>query len=306
MIRRTTLALSPVVLACLMGTDAMAAQRTFVSATGADTNPCTIALPCRSFAYALTLTDSGGEIVALNAAGYGAVAIDKSVTITTNSGFFAGIAASTGSAISVIAPGLNIVLRGLALNGIGATTGIAMSDAGTLTVENCIVSGFTGNGISVTAPATVRIVDTIVRGNGTTAGDGIFVSGGSTASLNNVKMSRNQRAGLAVNDNGAGTSTVSVVNSDSTANEYGFLAHRTSTGTARVAILRSSAAGNSGAAVGVIGVQAQAAVSFSHLSSNNLAYYNEADMGLLETYSNNVVRYNDNLNLGAVTPAVGQ
>jgi len=305
MIRRSILALSPLVFACGLATDAAAAQRTFVASNGADTNPCTIALPCRSFAYALTLTDSGGEIVALNAAGYGAVSIDRSVTITTNSGFFAGIAASAGSAVSVIAPGLNIVLRGLALNGVGASTGISMSDAGTLTVENCIVSGFTGTGIMVTSPATVRIVDTIVRGNGSEGlGDGIFIGAGSVASLNNVKMSRNARAGLAVNDGGAGTTTVSVIGSDASFNQYGYLSNRTATGFARLAILRSSASANSLAAVGTIGTNALAAVSFSHLSANNLAYYNEN--GTLESYNNNVVRYNDNLNSGTVTPAMGQ
>src|SRR5687767_12372267 len=220
--RRSILALSPLVFACGLATDAMAAQRTFVASNGADTDPCTITSPCRSFAFALTQTDSGGEIVALNAAGYGSVPIDRSVTITSNSRFFPGIAAATGSAVSVIAPGLNIVLRGLALNGVGASTGILMSDAGTLTVENCIVSGFTGTGILVSSPATVRIVDTIVRGNGTEGnGDGIFISAGSVASLNNVKMSRNARAGLVVNDGGAGTSTVSVVGSDSSFNNYG-------------------------------------------------------------------------------------
>jgi hypothetical protein len=39
-----------------------AAQRTFVSAgSGSDANPCTRALPCRSFGAAITQTDAAGR-----------------------------------------------------------------------------------------------------------------------------------------------------------------------------------------------------------------------------------------------------
>src|SRR5687767_13433374 len=155
--RKSIFALAPLAVACCLATDALAAQRAFVRSNGVDSGICTLTAPCRTFSYAMTQVDAAGEIVALDAAGYGAVTITKSVTITSNSGFFAGIAAASGSAISIIAPGLNVVLRGLALNGIGATTGIQMADAGKLTVENCVISGFTADGIAVTAPATVRI-----------------------------------------------------------------------------------------------------------------------------------------------------
>jgi len=306
MTRKSILALSPLVLACGLATDALAAQRVFVASNGLDTNTCTLASPCRSFAHAMTQVDDGGEIVALNAAGYGAVTITKSVTITTNLGFFAGIAASMGSAISVVAPGLNVVLRGLALNGIGATTGIAMADAGKLTVENCIISGFTGDGIAVTAPATVRIVDTVVRGNGTEGnGDGIFVTAGSNATLNNVKMSRNQRAGLAVKDSAGVNTTVSVFNSDASFNNYGYLSHKTEmTGSARVAVLRSSASANALAGVATVGA-AEAAVSSSHVSGNDVGFSNDGT-GTFETYQNNILRQNIMATVGTITNVMGQ
>jgi hypothetical protein len=50
-------------------------NHTFVSGNGSDSNPCSIAAPCRSFAGALAQTSTGGEIAVLDTAGYGAVTI---------------------------------------------------------------------------------------------------------------------------------------------------------------------------------------------------------------------------------------
>jgi len=291
--KSSMLALSPLVVACTLAFDAPAAQRTFVASNGLDTNPCTIALPCRSFAYALTLTDPGGEIVALDAAGYGAVAITKSVTITTNSGFFAGIAASTGSAVSIIAPGLTVVLRGLDLNGVGASTGIQMADAGILTIENCVITGFAANGVAVTAPATVRIVDTIVRRNGV---DGVFVAGGATASLNRVSANYNARAGITAKDAAGLETRVNVMASDASHNEYGFLSHVNSAGTASMVIHQSAATGNGSA--GVITEGGLALVSASHITANAVAL--SGLTGTLNSAGNNYIRSNGTFSHGTI------
>jgi hypothetical protein len=50
-------------------------QRTFVSTSGSDANPCTATAPCRNFAAALALTSPGGEVVAVTSGGYGPVTI---------------------------------------------------------------------------------------------------------------------------------------------------------------------------------------------------------------------------------------
>ncbi|MGH6812149.1 MAG: hypothetical protein ACREDM_07315 [Methylocella sp.] len=41
-------------------------NRTFVSGKGTDSGACTRAAPCRSFAFALTQTNAGGEIDVLD------------------------------------------------------------------------------------------------------------------------------------------------------------------------------------------------------------------------------------------------
>jgi hypothetical protein len=56
--------------------------RTFVSGHGSDSNACTVAAPCRTFQHAHDTVGGGGEVVALDAAGYGSITINKSVTIT--------------------------------------------------------------------------------------------------------------------------------------------------------------------------------------------------------------------------------
>ena len=61
-------------------------QRTFVSAqTGNDANTvnnCSVTQPCRNFNAAVGVVNAGGEVVALDSGGYGAVTISKAVTLT--------------------------------------------------------------------------------------------------------------------------------------------------------------------------------------------------------------------------------
>src|SRR5436190_20308053 len=118
-------------------------QRTFVASYGNDANTatnCGFANPCRGFTAALSKTTSGGEVVALDAAGYGAVTISLPVTITANPGFYAGISASTGNAVTVATSAGPVILRGLNINGVGALNGVSMAAAGNVTIENSVIS----------------------------------------------------------------------------------------------------------------------------------------------------------------------
>src|SRR5215831_4413010 len=73
------------------------ANRTFVSGHGSDSNPCSLAAPCRSFAQAITQTNAGGEIAVLDTAGYGAVTITKSISIVNEDGVEAGVTVTTAT-----------------------------------------------------------------------------------------------------------------------------------------------------------------------------------------------------------------
>ena len=153
----------------LLGWDARAAQRTFVSAVGGhDANPCSRAMPCRSFGAAIALTDAGGEVVALDSGGYGPVTIDSSVALIAPSGVHAAITALTDQdAIAILAGSADvIVIRGLVLNSLGGTTGVLFQNGGMLHVERCVMSGFSSAGLYATAPdSQVFVNDTISRNN---------------------------------------------------------------------------------------------------------------------------------------------
>jgi hypothetical protein len=77
------------------GTQAQA-TRTWVSGVGDDANPCSRTAPCKTFAGAISKTAAGGEIDALDPAGYGAVTINKGITIDGGGGQVASVLTSVG------------------------------------------------------------------------------------------------------------------------------------------------------------------------------------------------------------------
>src|SRR5450759_891694 len=69
--------------------------RSFVSGHGLDTNACTLAAPCRTLAGAFLATNAGGEIDVLDTAGYGALTINKAISIV-NDGAVASVLVPSG------------------------------------------------------------------------------------------------------------------------------------------------------------------------------------------------------------------
>src|SRR5215210_12322 len=69
------------------------ATRTWVSAVGADANPCSRTAPCQTFAGTIAKTTVNGEINVLDPGAYGTLTITKSITINAG-GNFAGVIAS--------------------------------------------------------------------------------------------------------------------------------------------------------------------------------------------------------------------
>ena len=57
-------------------------NRSAVSASGLDTNPCTVSSPCRSFTSALAQTAYQGEVIALDSAGYGSFIVSQDVIVS--------------------------------------------------------------------------------------------------------------------------------------------------------------------------------------------------------------------------------
>ena len=79
--------------AVLSGTAAaQMVNRTFVASYGNDANDCSFNTPCRNFSGAILKTNEGGEIIALNSAGFGPnLTIDKSISIIVPTGIYGGM-----------------------------------------------------------------------------------------------------------------------------------------------------------------------------------------------------------------------
>src|SRR5207249_2504842 len=124
------------------------AMRTYVSGTGKDSNPCTVANPCRTLQAALGLTRGGGEIQSLDSADYGYVTITQGITITGARGA-TGVLAANLSGVTVNAgPNDIVTLKGLEIDGAGSgTNGIQFNSGAALNLQDSVIRGF-GTGIS--------------------------------------------------------------------------------------------------------------------------------------------------------------
>jgi hypothetical protein len=198
----------------VLGTTVMYGQasRTWVSGVGDDANPCSRTAPCKTFAGAISKTAAGGEIDALDPAGYGAVTITKAITIDGGGGQVASVLVSGTNGIVVQAgPSDVVILRNLRINGIGTgINGIRFLSGKDLNVESCYIFGFTTNGVDIAlnqaTAASAHILNTVIKNNG---GVGVraanavapavaVVVDSSSAILNNIGVEAAQHAHVTV------------------------------------------------------------------------------------------------------------
>jgi hypothetical protein len=206
-------------------TPAAAATRTWVSGVGDDLNPCSRTAPCKTFAGAISKTDAGGEINCLDPGGYGAVTINKSMTIAcpyTEGGVLAG---GNGIVVNLPAATDAVFLRGLDIFGVNPpSNGVRMIGQGSLHIEDCVIRRFNAAnsfGVSVqpSGAAKLYISNSTVADNGNAAtGGGILIkptgAGSVRAELNNVRVRNNANVGLSV-DTVGNTGFVAFAVSDS-------------------------------------------------------------------------------------------
>ena len=301
--RLTTLSALALV-AAIIALPAQALQRAFVASYGSDANTatsCLLANPCRGFAAAMTVVDPGGEILALDAAGYAPVTITKSVTITANPGFYAGISVSSGDGVTIATAGVNVTLRGLNINGIGGTNGIVMTNGTRLSVENCVISNFPGgHAVFVTAPASVRVVGSLIRDNYT----GVTVQGGATADVANSTFLGH--GFIAISAEGAVTSTTSTVNVTDTVvagNGYGIASRAVGSGGTRVTVARTTISNNNTSALISVSSPGTAVLTLSDsvVTTNGFGLVQSGAAATFESLGNNAVRQNSTQVQGTIT-----
>jgi parallel beta helix pectate lyase-like protein len=262
--RRLRWALLTVSLLTLgLPTGAFGQARTFVSGVGNDANTCSRTAPCKTFAGAITKTDTGGEIDVLDPGGFGAVTVTKAITINAN-GVPAGVLVSGTNGIVVAAPASAIVtLRGLDIDGVGSgLTGINVTGAGTVRVEDSSIYGFTQSGINFepsNTGAKLFVVNSSIYGN---AGDGVLADPPSGGAASVVLSNDN------IETNACGIVASSFGSSSPFSADCGTPASGTAAGPATITATNTSASGNTGAGVFANGGSAAATIGGDIVTAN--------------------------------------
>jgi hypothetical protein len=166
-------------------------ERTWVSATGTNNSQCSVTQPCQTFAQALAVTLSDGEINCLTPGGFGGsvgITISMSVTIDCEAASNGGISVTNGAAITINGTNAVVNLIGLDITGNrneDAGPGVFIQSAAAVTIRKCKIYGFRPNGgvvpdgIEFSSGGSLTLVDTYLSNN-TTA---IFQTGTSISNM---------------------------------------------------------------------------------------------------------------------------
>jgi hypothetical protein len=309
--------------ACVGNADA-AVQRTFVASDGSDANTCTISLPCRTFGAAIAQTIAGGEVIVLDSAGYGAVTITQSVSITAPTGVYAGISVMSGHGVTIATAVTDtVVLRGLTINNVGSTgRGIYITGAGAVRIEDVKVAGFAvasglyagpadvlqlhvrrsvfsnnSTGIALNAlnggTETMQIRATFADVEIANNGNGLNVGNNTVASLSRSIVVNNSTRGITSNPASGQTATVNVDDCEIAANNEAIYPSDVA-GTTLMAVTGSRIVGNgTGIATGgTLGSGTR--VAYTTIANNVHGIKILPGAGVIESAGNNVVRGNAN------------
>jgi hypothetical protein len=293
--------------------------RTFVSSTGSDSNPCTTAAPCATFAAAYAAVAPNGIVSALDPGKYGPVTISGPVTIDGHGWAAITAPAATGNevtaAITVEAqPNDAVILSGLLMDGQASprqpqdlgppeNVGIQFYSGLSLTVIDCDIRNMTGNGIvflpASDTPTTLtvsrsRFVDNLVTGLGV---DGAG-AGAVTVSVDRSIFDHNGW-GFGIDADGSGAVSATVTNSVASNNTNdGFsVQNNGSNATVTLTLTQSQASGN-GTGLDALSANATIYVGQSTISDNGAAFQMQdgAQDGAIISYGDN---YFDNNGAGS-------
>jgi hypothetical protein len=242
-----------------------AQTRTWVSGVGDDINPCSRTAPCKTFAKAISVTAAGGEINAIDPAGYGAVTITKSITIDGGGTFASILAAGTTGIIVNAGPSDVVTIRNVSIDGANTgINGIRFMAGGALHVEKCEIFGFAGRGINAepAGGSMLYVLDTVLRNND---GGGILVKPAVYVGtlMDKVRLDGNFY-GVRAENNANVTIRDSVAAGNNT---HGFHAFSTGAGVL-INVENSTAANNGGGGVTTSGAAAGISISNSTIMSN--------------------------------------
>jgi hypothetical protein len=297
-------------LVCLLPAAPALAQRdrVFVASYGSDSNPCTFGSPCKTFQNAVNVVAAGGEVTAIDSAGFGTFTISHAVTITSPNGVEAGVAApaSFNAAITIDAGSSDIIsLNGLTLDGdnVAHTTGIQFSAGGSLEIQNCVIRNFT-TGINSEGQTsyTVAVSNTLLSHNSIEGIDIDPFAVNVTAVLDHVEADNNGN-GIEAAAGDSGTVQVTVSDSVSANNQIGILAQGGGgAGTANVTVRNSTIANNTGDGLSASNAGVTIVVTRSTITGNGTGW-SATSGGTVTTFSDNNIVGNSSVNTAPTSTA---
>jgi len=281
-------------------------DRTFLSVHGVDSPTCgAIDSPCQTFNVAITNTNPKGEVIALDSGVYVSpdIGISKSITLTAAPG--AHVELYHTAVLVILSGDTNVTLRNLSVSGGSGLQNRAIQVAGssgTVSIDHCVVSGATGDGIDFETTGTVQsfIRDTTV----TDTGEGLVVApsaGLLKASVEHCRFENNSGEGLRVNSFCRITARESV----SSGNELGFVL----AGGSDLTLDRCEASNNRTGVLVQDNIVASSRTGEATIS--NSVVTNNSDRGLwqisgvTQSAGNNIVRHNGTNTSGTITVISG-
>jgi hypothetical protein len=269
--------------------------RTFVSAAGNDSNPCSFAAPCRHFQAAVNVTSPGGEVDALDPAGYSPIVISHPITIEGQGWSYIAPPAS-GNAITINAVSGNVTIHGVSLNGAGVTgttNGIVFNSGASLTIENCIIGNMTNDGLQFfpneTTLATLAVSNSYFINNDFGIDIQPMSSGAIKAVIDRTGMHGNGSVGLYVGGEvGTGALTVAVTDSVAANNgSQGFIVQSTTSHSVSNLSLTHVLAEGNPIGVQATGTNATLWLAQSTVVGNSLHGFSADTSGVINTYLDN-------------------
>jgi len=248
-------------------------NRSAVSLTGSDAASCAVADPCRSFSAAMARTNDAGEVIALSSAGYGPFTVSKSVSIISPAGIHAALTATAASAITINGVGINVVLRNLWINSLGAAEGIDVHAAHELHVESCSIANFGDSGllIETTANTYLSIEDSYIRMN--SVGVYLIPSGGVTRTTVDRSRIENNYSAFIVSPGPSAVADSIIRESLVTSNYDGIVFNASGTGNGSTNVESCIFVHNSGIALIGGGAGTTMRVSQSYIANNGTGLF---------------------------------
>jgi hypothetical protein len=274
--------------------------RTFVSAAGSDSNPCSFAAPCRHFQAAVNATSAGGEVDALDPAGYGPITINQAITIE-GQGWSYIAPPFSGEAIFINAVSGKVAIHGVSLNGVGitgTTTGIVFFSGGSLIVRDCVIRNFSADGITVqqnsSNPTQLFVSNTLISENN---GNGIRIqpagTGTTSGVISHVDIVHNGDVGLL---DITTTQTINMTFSDSVSANNSVGLASTGGGTPVNMMVRNSTIANNAQGLEASFTGGSIRITRSTITGNGVAWTVDSFGGQVTSYADNNIEDNGSAN----------